>query len=195
MPRRKLMFLVLILLIVPSAAAFTKVTGFVPGRFDEKRLDIGLVLNQSQMQTFHIEMPQGSELLSIKMCGKVLGSGKAMAVMEQNGTGLEIFNFNEPKDGFAEAITGVFTDVENALTGSAVLEPKGNNTKVLEFTGECIDTCNLYLLNKERIDVFFLVEDGTLLQIDHLEYGFIPPETKRTTWLSSLFSKILNIFR
>lgn len=195
MLRRKILVFVLILLLVPSVYAFTKVTGFVPGKYDEKRISPSLIINETQQQTFHIEMPYGSELLSLKISGTVVGDGNAMAVMDNDGVGLEIFNFNEPQDGVAEAITGIFTNVENALTGSAVWASAENGTKEKEFTSECIDTCYLSLPNKETINLFFVVEDGTTIKIDHIEYSYIPPSAKNPSWFTSFLSKILNIFR
>lgn len=194
MLRKKIVFLVLVLLLVQSASAFTKVTRFVPGRFNEKSLPLGISVNQSQVHTFNIELPHGSELVSIKMSGRITGKGRVMAVLDNNGTGLEIFNLNGQETDFAGAVTGVFTDVENALTGSAVINPEGNMEERAEFTSECIDTCEIDIPNKERVDVSFVVEDGTSVEIESMEYGFIPPKTKRASWLSGLFSKILNIF-
>ncbi|MBN2112134.1 hypothetical protein JW707_03480 [Candidatus Woesearchaeota archaeon] len=196
MPRRTLILIVLILLLAPSAAAFTKITGFVPGKFNEKRLNLNLVLDKSQMQTFDLALPEGSELISVKLCGKVIGPGRAMAVMDYNGTGLEIFSYNERKDGIAETITDMFADVENALTGSAVLDTGStNNTGEISFTSECIDTCYLKIDDMDKIDIFFLVDEGTTVEIEHLEYHYVPLSERGPSWISMFFSKILNIFR
>lgn len=187
------LILILLLLVVP-VFAFRDVTGFVSGRYNERKQTLNLVLDQSQKHTFDIYLPESTELVSIKLGGKVIGEGEASAFLEHEDRMLKIFAYNEKKSTILNFLTGLFSDVENALTGSAVLDLGSNATKITFFDGQCIDTCYLNLGKKEKIDIVFVIESDTTLELSHLDYQYIYPSPQEQTPFRRFLSKVLNIF-
>lgn len=190
---KKIIPLMVFLLLACPVSAFRPITGFVPSGYDEKSISLDLVVSENQNAVVSIDLPESAELISVKLSGKVIGSGRASAFLNHDKELLRIFDYNEKKSSIIGLITGFFTGVENALTGTAALDLDSNITGEITFESECIDTCYLNLGNKREIDIDFVIEPGTTVELSSIEYQYVPVSAPEQTPFRLFLSKILNI--
>ena len=187
--------LVILILLAPTVYAFQDITGFVPGRYDEKKERIDLVINQSKPLTFTLDVPESSDILSVKLCGKIIGEGSASAFLITDGKRMKIIEHNTNKKSFINIITGLFFGMANSLTGSTTLDTNSNETSEIRFQECCLDTCHMNLKDKNQIQIEFYVDEGTTMEISHLGYYYKLTSYEDPTLIGRIITKILNIFR
>jgi hypothetical protein len=183
--------LAVILVSIPSAIAFGQITGFVPTSYRELSAKASLELYSTAVYEMKIDIPAHARLASVRMSGEVIGGGRANAYLEDDiGKWHVVFSYNNKRNSFSRAITGMFDKMGSVLSG--------DDAHVLEFSGKCVETC--YLEDNFRsgsLILVFDVEEGTILKVREITYNydtFSETGADVSFKIGKLFSSLVHLF-
>lgn len=180
------------ILCMGSASAFGQVTGFTHTGYRELRAEANLELARTAVYTMNISIPPKARLASLRMSGEVIGNGRANAYIEDDSQDwFVVFAYNNRRNPFSQAVTGLFGGMEEALAGS--------EASSISFSGKCIETC--YLdgnFASGNIVLVFDVEEGTTLKVKDITYDYSTfSETGAgiSFKIGKLFSSLVHLFK
>ena len=183
----------IVLLLAFPVLAFEPLIGYMPKGESGKILKLDIAVTENKSMVFDVNIPESCEIVSVKMSGKIVGRGEVLAFLKGDSQFMKIFSHNQKSMYGMRMITASLIAIENVLTGAAV---SGNDTiSETVFKSECIDTCSINMGENKKMEVAFIVEPGTTLNLESIEYNYMPLPNGEECFFARILSKILNIFR